>query len=153
MPYLITMLLAALTDLILKSGIEEMPDQSFPRTVTGTREKLQIRKVHNAGFPMGVLKERPEVVRLLPLAASSALLMRFSLLLPRKGRILSKLGMSLTLGGSVSNLFDRFFRGYVVDYLFVDAKGLNKIVFNLGDLCIALGGALTAAGAGGRKSR
>lgn len=153
--YFLTAVLTAFLDLLLKSGIEQIPDDDLPRTVSGTREKIQIRKVHNNGFPMGVLKERPEIVRLLPLAAASTVLLRFSALLPKKGHVLSKLGMSLTLGGAASNLFDRFFRRYVVDYLFVDVKGLNQIVFNLGDVCIALGGILAAAGNGtseGRKS-
>ena len=52
----------------------------------------------------------------------------------------------MTIGGALSNLYDRVFRGYVVDYFSVQWKGLKKVVFNLGDMFIFLG-AMMIAGA------
>ena len=49
------------------------------------------------------------------------------------------------LGGASSNLFDRFFRGYVVDYLYVDKAPVNKVIFNLGDVFIAFGTLMAGA--------
>ena len=60
-------------------------------------------------------------------------------ILPRKGNGLQKLGLALTVGGAVSNLYDRFTRGYVVDYLNVRAGKLRRVIFNLGDVCILAG--------------
>ena len=65
----------AVLDLVLKNGVEALPDRSFPRDVPGTGGKVQLRKLHNPGFPMGALKEKPELVRCLPLAVTSALLL------------------------------------------------------------------------------
>ena len=39
----------------------------------------------------------------------------------------------------MSNIFDRFTRGYVVDYIRIKVKGLDKVIFNLGDIFILVG--------------
>ena len=132
-------------DLALKSGIEARPDGYYPRDIKEKGGTVQVRKLHNKGFPLGVLKEHPEAVRCLPLAVACTLLMRLSSLLPEKGNRLEKAGLACMLGGASSNLFDRFFRGYVVDYLYVDREPVNKVVFNLGDVFIALGTMMTGA--------
>ncbi|MFR9308675.1 MAG: signal peptidase II [Lachnospiraceae bacterium] len=146
MLYLGLIPLIAGSDLIVKSGIERMGAEEFPRDIAGTKGRVQFRKLHNSGFPMGALREFPELIHCLPLAVSSIMLFRISLLLPRRGHSLEKLGLSAALGGALSNLFDRFFRGHVVDYLYVELPLVNRIVFNLGDVFIALGALLTGAG-------
>ena len=67
-------------DLALKSGVESQPDTSYPKEVKGTGGIVQVRKLHNEGFPMGIMKEKPELVRCLPLAVASSLLLRLSCL-------------------------------------------------------------------------
>ena len=62
------------------------------------------------------------------------------------------------IGGAFSNLFDRFFRGYVVDYLYIDKEPVSKVIFNLGDVFIAAGTVLAGLSgllraAAGRKKR
>lgn len=135
---------AAVLDLVLKNGVEALPDESFPRDVPGTGGKVQLRKLHNPGFPMGTLAGRPELVRGLPLAVVSVLTGRFLLLARERGKLPEKLGLAAVIGGGLSNLFDRFFRGFVVDYIHVKAGPLDRIIFNLGDAMIASGGALMA---------
>ena len=131
--------LAPLLDLALKSGVESQPDTSYPKEVKGTGGIVQVRKLHNEGFPMGIMKEKPELVRCLPLVVASSLLLRLSCLLPKKGNHLEKAGLACMIGGAFSNLFDRFFRGYVVDYLYIDKEPVSKVIFNLGDVFIAAG--------------
>ena len=137
--------LTSVLDLALKSGIEAKPDEDYPRDVIGTGGAVQVRKLHNKGFPLGIMKEYPEMVRCLPLAVACTLLLRLSALLPKKGNRLEKAGLACMIGGASSNLFDRFFRGYVVDYLYVDKEPVNKVIFNLGDVFIALGTLMTGA--------
>jgi len=139
MIWFILIAVLAVLDLTVKHGIEAMPDEKLPRDIPGTKGKAQIRKLHNDGFPLGVFRDYPELVRCLPLLVTSVLTARLSLLLPKKGKTFEKLGLALTIGGAVSNLFDRFYRRYVVDYLHVSAGPLKKIIFNLGDVLIALG--------------
>ena len=135
----------AALDLVMKHGVESMPDSAFPRDIPGTGGKVQLRKLHNPGFPMGTLSGRPELVRGLPLAVVSVLTGRFLLLAQRPGKLAEKFGLAAVIGGGLSNLFDRIFRGFVVDYVHVKAGPLDRIIFNLGDVMIASGGALMAA--------
>lgn len=137
----ITASIAAL-DLCLKEAVEKQDDKDFPRELRGSRGMVILYKNHNPGFSFGALKEYPEVVKAIPLAVTSALAGAFVWLLPRGGQMAAKIGLAVTLGGAISNLFDRLFRGYVVDYFSVQWKGLKKVVLNLGDICIFIGTAI-----------
>ncbi len=53
----------------------------------------------------------------------------------KKMNFLVQLGLSFVLGGSLGNLIDRFFRGYVVDYADITIWP----VFNLADIMINIG--------------
>ena len=46
---------------------------------------------------------------------------------------------SLILGGILGNLFDRIFRGYVIDFISVKIFKWYFPVFNFADICITLG--------------
>ena len=74
-----------------------------------------------------------------------------SMLLVRKGCGIQKVGLSMVLGGALSNLYDRFKRGYVVDYFSFSLPGIKKVVFNLGDLFVFLGTALFLLGEMGEE--
>lgn len=129
----------ALIDLCLKELIEEQADEEFPRALKGTGERIVLHKSYNRGFPFGFLKEKPELVKMIPVAAASAVFGALAYLLGKKGHFAEKLAFSLTLGGAVSNLIDRYKRNHVVDYFSFNVRGLKKIIFNLGDLFIFAG--------------
>lgn len=46
--------------------------------------------------------------------------------------------LSLILAGGMGNLVDRIFRGYVIDYLDINAL-FSYPVFNLADICVVTG--------------
>ncbi len=52
-----------------------------------------------------------------------------------KKNMTSKVALGLVLGGALSNLFDRIFYGFVVDYIDI----IIWPVFNLSDMCINVG--------------
>jgi signal peptidase II len=56
--------------------------------------------------------------------------------------------MAILAGGGLSNLFDRYTKGYVVDYLRFPfgPKKLRRIIFNVSDFFVFMGALLTAAG-------
>lgn len=143
MKYLIWLVggIAAL-DQGMKSEIEQETDGEFPRDLPGAKGRIRIHRNHNYGFPFGFLKEKPQLVTAVPLAVSSAVAGALSMLLVRKGCGIQKVGLSMVLGGALSNLYDRFKRGYVVDYFSFSLPGIKKVVFNLGDLFVFLGTAL-----------
>ena len=139
MGLLLLILTAALVDLAIKSVIEEADPSEFPRKLEGSRGLIMLHRKHNAGFPMGVFKSRPEFVKVVPMVVLSGVAGIFFWVYPKKGYGAEKLGTSLVLGGGFSNVYDRVKRGYVVDYFSIQYKKLKKVVFNLGDICIFLG--------------
>ena len=80
----------------------------------------------------------------LPLILTSMLIGGLLAMGKDKGRGLQKLAMSMVIGGSLSNLYDRYIRGYVVDYFSLRFGPLKEVVFNLGDIFILLGAGLQA---------
>lgn len=140
-------LIAVLTalDLIGKSAVEALPEKAFPRELPPGKPLMLLKRFHNEGLPLGFLSKHREIVLGGPLFIESLVLFRFSALLPKRGRKLEKTALAFVLAGGASNLFDRFFRGYVVDYLSLANSKSEHLVFNLGDLFIAFGMGITAA--------
>ena len=129
-------------DLGIKSVIEKQDADTFPRELIAARGMIQLHKNHNHGFPFGFLREKPELVKAIPLMVISAMAGALGAFMTEIGRTLEKLGLSIALGGAVSNLYDRLVRGYVVDYFSIEWKRLKKVVFNLGDMFVFLGSAV-----------
>lgn len=132
----------ACLDLCLKELIEERKNEEFPKNLEGSRGKIILHKSHNSGFPFGFLKEKQELVKLVPVAAASAVFGALAYLMGKKGHLAEKTAFSLTVGGALSNIIDRYKRGYVVDYFSFNVKGLKKVILNLGDLFVFAGMAL-----------
>ena len=131
-------------DQMVKQNIEEQEAGELPRDLPCAKGWIRLHKSHNSGFPFGVLKDKPQLVRNIPLMMTSALAGALGALSGRRDGavgILERLGLSLALRGAVSNTWDRMVRGYVVDYFSIQWKGLKKVIFNLGDLFIFLGAA------------
>ena len=53
--------------------------------------------------------------------------------------VLSRLSLSLIIGGAVGNILDRLFRGYVIDFLDFYVGNFHWPFFNLADSCITVG--------------
>lgn len=140
-------LIAFLTalDLVGKSAVEALPEKAFPRELPPGKPLILLKRFHNEGLPLGFFSKHREIVLGGPLLIESLVLLRFSTLLPKRGRKLEKTALAFVLAGGASNLFDRFFRGYVVDYLSLANSKSEHLVFNLGDLFIAFGMGITAA--------
>ena len=60
----------------------------------------------------------------------------------RKQKIYFSLAYSLILSGAVGNLIDRFWLGYVVDFLHFYFKNYHYPAFNIADSCITVGAAI-----------
>lgn len=103
---------------------------------------VKVRKLHNYGMANSTLKDKPELVKIIGVVIMSVFVLFFILLLPVKGRNSLKVAMALIIGGGLSNLLDRFLKGYVTDYFSFKTpfKWLNRLVFNLSDMFIFIGG-------------
>ena len=136
----------ALVDMILKYAVECSLTTKEERYAF--KEKLILRKVYNKGFCMNLLDKKPEVVKYTS-AYITVLVTIYQMftLLRKKVCPLKKIGLSFLAAGAWSNTFDRWFRGYVVDYIGIPSenKNVEKVTFNLADIFIAIGGILVTA--------
>jgi signal peptidase II len=144
MMYELVIMLAAGVDQAIKGRIEEQKPEDFPRPLKHSGGKILLYRNHNNGFPFGFLKEKKELVRTLPLVITSMLGGAFVYLQRQKKHPLTRLALALTIGGSLSNLYDRHVRGYVIDYFSIQWGQLKKVVFNLGDIFVFLGAGILA---------
>lgn len=142
MIFAVIIVILAAADLGAKWMIEKQDQENFPKPWEASGGRIWLYRNHNAGFPFGFLEKYDELVRTIPLAVTSALAGVFFYLIRRKGEYAKKTALAILLGGSVSNLYDRYVRHYVVDYFSIQWKALKKVVFNLGDVFVFVGAGL-----------
>ena len=135
-------------DYMMKEKVENQKPEKFPREVKGTDGKVWLYRNHNDGFLFGFLKDKPDLVKYVPMTLTSASAgIWLYQMNSDKASAAEKLGYTLVTAGAASNLYDRLKRGYVVDWLCIMEKGLEKVVFNLGDCGVVTGAALIGASA------
>lgn len=132
----------ALTDIAIKSTIEGYMTCKEERTVC--KGNVILRKVYNRGFSFQLLEKKDEIVKYGTAGVTMLLTIWQLVTLMRKKQRCRKVGLSLMTAGAWSNTFDRWFRGYVIDYAGIQTKWkkVTDITFNLADLLIAVGGVL-----------
>jgi signal peptidase II len=134
------------TDFFVKRYIEQYGEKVRGKKIWKNRIKLT--KHHNAGIVMDIWEHKSEWV----LAASSIMVtllcIMMAFIMPQKGKKLVKYGLAFLIGGAAGNLYDRAVRRYVVDYFsFQTGIGwIDRIIFNISDLCILAGIVLIAVG-------
>jgi len=106
---------------------------------------LNLTRVHNTGAAFGFLNasDLPLKTVLLGIVAAAALigLAIYSATLPIE-HWLTRLGLSLIIGGAAGNLIDRTVSGYVVDFVDFYWRGWHFWAFNVADAAITAGAAL-----------
>lgn len=132
----------ALLDIAVKSTIEGYMTRKEERTAC--KGKVILRKVYNRGFCMDIMEDRPETVKYASAYAAVLLTIYQLFTLLRKKHCVKKVGLSLMTAGAWSNTFDRWLRGYVIDYVGFQTRWekLTKMTFNLGDFFIGAGSIL-----------
>ena len=88
---------------------------------------------HNPGAAFGLMKGSPGTALVL---SGLACLVIVGVIFLADVRPAVRLGLSLMAGGAVSNLLERIFLGYVIDWLPVPFLDLR---YNLADVAISLG--------------
>lgn len=132
----------ALLDIAAKSVIEGYLTRKEERTAC--QGKIILRKVYNRGFCMNLLEKKPEVVKYASAYAAVLLTIYQLFTLMRKKHRVRKIGLSLMTAGAWSNTFDRWLRGYVIDYVGFQTRWekLTRLTFNLGDFFLGAGNIL-----------
>lgn len=131
-------------DQIMKTYAEDNMERGEEKELGGA---VLLRHVRNSGMCMNLLGQKPKAVCLFSAAAAGAVTLSHVLTVPQKGKHVRKIGLTLLMSGAWSNTFDRFYRGYVVDYIGFksDNRFLSDITYNLADFLIGAGILLTAA--------
>ena len=78
---------------------------------------IVLRKCHNRGVAGGGFADSTKKVEILTFFLLSGLWARLGALAGRRKCKAKKLGLALTIGGGMSNWYDRHKRGYVTDYV------------------------------------
>ena len=137
--FLIISIVLACADIGIKTFIESNYKRGEEKSIL--KDKIKIRKVYNQGAAFNIMEKEPEMVKKLSGALSIDLFVYYVFTLLRKGRPLEKVGLTLINAGAWSNTFDRWLRGYVVDYVGFNTKWdkFNSLTFNIGDFFIIKG--------------
>ena len=89
---------------------------------------------HNPGVAFGIMQDFPGAA--LTLAIVACVIILCACLLVKMNK-LARFGLALISGGALSNLLERIFCGYVIDW--IDSPFLIDVRFNLSDVFILLG--------------
>ena len=137
MIYVLFIIAFVVTEYKIKEHMEE-------NLQTGDREdildgKVTLQKHLNKGAFLNFMEDKGSLIKIISFGFLGLVMLLFAIALPKKGKKLYKLGLTLLLGGAISNVADRFLKGYVVDYFSINYKKLKNIIFNLADIAIILG--------------
>ena len=123
----------------MKNCVEEYDVLDTPKEILDG--KAVLRRYHNKGAFLNFGEQKRKLVTLLSVLLTVAVLVVFVLTLGMRGKKLLKAGLSLLLGCAFSNPYDRVMREYVVDYVSLKTgiAAIDRVVFNLADLCILIG--------------
>ena len=138
--FFLTALLVVAADQLSKIWIRSnlAPGESLPETGL-----FRLTHVHNTGASFGLFQDQSFTLTIIALIGIAVLLL-FALLFYRRFPFLdSSLGkpaLGLLLGGTVGNLIDRLYLGYVTDFIDI---GIWP-VFNIADSAITVGAILFA---------
>jgi signal peptidase II len=106
---------------------------------------FNITHIHNTGAIFGFFSRSESLPVLLALTAAQLLALGFVVYYFIKtpaAEIFTKITLCLILAGALGNLFDRVFRGYVIDFLDFYIKQEHFPFFNVADSCITVGATL-----------
>jgi signal peptidase II len=140
MLYILIVTVIVVMEHYIKNYIEENKQLGERQEIL--KGKITIRKYYNKGAFLNFLENKKEMVKTISCVLLGLLLLLFTIMLPKKGNKVFKLGLSLALGGAISNVADRVLRGYVIDYFSINYKKLKTVIFNLADMAILLGSLL-----------
>ena len=142
MKYAAVAALVFIGDFCLKRQVEKQ--QEIPQGKKLFKGRIAVKRFHNRGAAMNFLEKCPGLVKKISGAVLFVVGLLWFLFLRKKQNPALLFGLSLMVGGGANNLYDRMAKGYVLDYFSFCTpwKRLDKLVFNLSDLCIILGGIL-----------
>jgi signal peptidase II len=103
-------------------------------------DTFRLEYAENTGAFLSLGADWPRPIQTAVFGAGNALLLAIFVVVVRRGwPTRTLLGVSLLVGGGVSNLLDRIVHGAVVDFMNVGIGPLRTGIFNVADMAIMLG--------------
>lgn len=102
---------------------------------------LDFSYVENRGAAFGIFQGQIRILGVISLVMAALLLVY--LLKKRDLHLLMKISLSLIVAGALGNAYDRFFYGFVVDFIHFHIREVWHFpTFNVADMCVVIGSGL-----------
>ena len=131
---------------ILEFCIKNKVEKGEGREKRILNNRIILRRHYNKGAMLNFMEGKRKTVAFCSAFMTVFVFFLFLYEMGTKKRTWKKLGLSLLLGGGMSNSYDRIMRKHVVDYFSLNVRWdwLRRMIFNLSDLFILLGALLTS---------
>lgn len=101
---------------------------------------FDLRFTQNYGVSYGMFTATSSEMRLALLAVTGAIAVAVTVWMLRERLLGDLLGLALVLGGALGNIYDRFTKGYVIDYADLHfGEWRPFLIFNIADAAITFG--------------
>lgn len=101
---------------------------------------FDLRYTQNFGVSLGMFTATSSEMRLALLAVTGAIALGVAVWMLRERLLGDLLALALVLGGALGNIYDRFTRGYVIDYADLHfGEWRPFLIFNIADAAITFG--------------
>ena len=123
-----------LVDFFIKKHIDENYEVNKRHVLF--RNKVYIQKYYNKGAACNLLEAYPKLLKGIQTLMMGAAGVWFYFSVKQTNRIFEKLGIAFLIGGGLNNLYDRYTKGQVVDYIkfAFGPAWFRKLIFNISDL-------------------
>ena len=110
--------------------------------------KVEIEKYYNNGATLNLLAKHPKAMTAIHSIIMVFVAVVYYFAMRMTGKELTKTGLAMLAGGGLSNLYDRYTKHHVVDYVRFQTgpKWFQRIIFNVSDFFIFIGALLAVAG-------
>ena len=142
-PYFVLLAALLAVDQATKAQVARTVD--LYQTITVIPGFFNITRIHNKGAIFGTFSQTDNtlVFALLTTASFAALvLVVFYYFKTPAAEKLMRVALTLIMAGALGNLFDRFIRGHVIDFLDFYVGNAHWPFFNAADSCISIGACL-----------
>lgn len=133
-------------DFFLKKYI----DKKYARKVKNPRlgGMICIEKFYNKGATLNLLAKHPKAMTVIHSVIMVFVAVIYYFAMRMTGKELKKTGLAMLAGGGLSNLYDRYTKHHVVDYVRFQTgpKWFRRIIFNVSDFFIFIGAVLAVIG-------
>ena len=133
-------------DFFLKKYI----DKKYARKVKNPRLGgiICIEKFYNKGATLNLLAKHPKAMTVIHSVIMIFVAVIYYFAMRMTGKELTKTGLAMLAGGGLSNLYDRYTKRHVVDYVRFQTgpKWFQRIIFNVSDFFIFIGAVLAVIG-------